>query len=139
MTDFNSLFDALWRNSIGYDNIPSLFTHTAKTFPRYDIIKSNDDEYVVSVALAGYSPKDVNVLVEKGTLKISSDGVEGDDSITYLHRGVAKRAFNISLALGDHVEVTNADFINGMLNIYLKRLVPEEDRPRKIPILPSDK
>jgi len=137
MNEIDRIFDNLWRQTVGFDNLKGVFQQpVSSTFPKYDIIKTDETNYVVNVALAGYEPKDVSVVVEKGVLKVSSDGLMEDESadVRFLHRGIAKRAFNLALTLGDHMEVKQADFTNGILAIFLEKHVPEELLPKKIPI-----
>jgi len=108
------------------------------TYPPYNIEKTDDDSYRISVAVAGFSADELSVEVRDGALIVSARKSEGDDDRTFLHRGIATRAFERKFQLADHVKVTGASHADGMLNIDLTREVPEALKPRRIEIARSD-
>lgn len=110
----------------------------ATNFPSYNLVKESNTRYRLELALAGYTERDVDVTVEKNRLIVSSDGV-ADSSEQYIQRGVAKRKFRNTWILHNHLNVDGAEFVNGMLMIHMTMEVPEEDKPRQIPIGTSEK
>lgn len=135
---FDGLFKQLNRSAIGYDNWPNIWTEIqSKTpsFPPYDIVKHNEDDYEIVVALAGYSAKDVDIGVENQMLIIKHEKQEEQDyeGPEYLHRGIAKRSFNLKFTIHEHCEVDSALMKDGMLTIKLTRTPPPE-MTTKIPI-----
>lgn len=120
-------FDHLW------DDIERA-TNVTDSFPRHNLVEVDEDNMVLEMALAGYSEKDISVKVEENLMTIESKK-EGKDERKYLHKGISARSFKKQFKLGEHVVVDSADFIDGMLCINLKVVVPEEKKPREIPIL----
>ena len=104
------------------------------TYPPYNIEKTADDAYRISIAVAGFSEDDLSVEVKEGALIVSARKAEDDQGRTYLHRGIATRAFERRFQLADHVRVTGASHADGMLHIDLVREVPEALKPRRIEI-----
>ena len=121
---FNRLFDDAF-NSGG----------SGATYPPYNIRKVSDYDYVIELALAGFTKDDLDLELTDGTLTVKSvpKKDEGDDS--YLHHGIAKRVFTRKFNIADDVIVTGAELFNGLLQIKLERVIPEEKRPRKIDII----
>ena len=105
-------------------------------YPPYNIRKLNEVQYVIEVALAGFSKDDIEVEVTDGKLVIrSTEDKEGESqSDSFVHKGIAKRAFSRSFTLSDDIIVKGADLKDGMLNIDLEKVIPEEKKPRLIPI-----
>lgn len=139
--DMDRVFNALHRNSIGYDWVPSLFDDVYRaastSFPPYDIVKTGENEFELQLALAGYSPEDLSVTVENGSVIVASERSESkddkeDDAVLY--RGIAKRSFRLSYRLNENTEVRDASLDNGLLSIKFERVVPEEQKPRQIEI-----
>ena len=132
-------FAPLYRATVGFDQIADLMdrvmaTDTNQTsYPPYNIEKLDDDSYRISIAVAGFAEDDLNVEVRENALIVSAKKAEDEDK-SYLHRGIATRAFERRFDLADHVVVTAASHENGMLNIDLKREVPEALKPRRIEI-----
>jgi molecular chaperone IbpA len=134
-------FSPLYRSTVGFDRLFTMLDslgqpETGQSFPPYNIERTGEDSYRISMAVAGYSDSDIyiqshrNVLSVKGERKEETSG-EGSEVI---YRGIAARAFERRFQLADHVEVTGATLKNGLLHIDLKRNVPEELKPRKIAI-----
>ena len=132
-------FSPLFRHSVGFDRMQRLLddlsrTDAANAYPPYNIEQSGENAYRISMAVAGFGEGDLDVAVEKGTLTIAGKLDDGDGGRTYLHRGIAGRAFRRKFELADHIEVVGASLANGLLSVDLERRVPEEEKPRSIEI-----
>jgi molecular chaperone IbpA len=133
-------FAPLYRATVGFDQIADLMDRvlssegTQPSYPPYNIEKLEDDAYRISVAVAGFSDADLSVEVREHALIVSARKTEEDTERTYLHRGIATRAFERRFQLADHVHVTGASHVDGMLHIDLKREMPEALKPRQIEI-----
>ena len=133
-------FAPLHRATIGFDQIADLMDRvmtndvSQPSYPPYNIEKTADDAYRISIAVAGFSEADLSVEVKENGLVVSARKAEEDEERTYLHRGIATRAFERRFTLADHVRVTGASHENGMLHIDLKREIPEALKPRRIEI-----
>jgi molecular chaperone IbpA len=103
-------------------------------YPPYNIAQINEDEYVITLAVAGFGMDNLDITKDKNVLKIEGTAPKGDEEVNYLHKGIGGRSFRREFTLADHVEVVNATLDNGMLNVYLKREVPEELQPKQIKI-----
>lgn len=113
----------------------ALRNEAGSTYPPYNVEKHGDDEYRIVIAAAGFQEEDLDLQVERGVLTVSGGKREkSTDNVTYLHQGIAQRAFKLSFRLADHIEVKAASLANGLLNIDLVRLVPEEAKPKRIAI-----
>ena len=122
-------FDSMFNRVMNFPN-----TSQESGFPPYNIRKIDDYKYIIELALAGFSESDIEVEVADGTLTVRSKEDKSTDENQYVHRGIAKRAFSKSWTLSDDVIVKGAEFNNGLLNISLEKVVPEEKKPRLIPI-----
>ncbi|MCH8238189.1 MAG: Hsp20 family protein [Proteobacteria bacterium] len=133
-------FSTLFRHSVGFDRMQRLLDSAARieqsanTYPPYNIEHVGEDGYRISLAVAGFGEKDLDVTVIENTLVVSGKLNEDGEDSTYLHRGIAGRAFERRFDLADHIKVIGGSLVNGMLNIDLQREVPEEKKPRKIAI-----
>ncbi|NOD65502.1 MULTISPECIES: Hsp20 family protein [unclassified Ruegeria] len=133
-------FAPLHRATIGFDQIADMMDRVLTndvaqpSYPPYNIEKTDADTYRISVAVAGFSEADLSVEVKENSLVVAGKKAAEDKDRSYLHRGIATRAFERRFALADHVRVTGASHENGMLNIDLKREVPEALKPRRIEI-----
>lgn len=131
-------FAPLYRSSIGFDRVFNLLSNTQRlnaieTWPAYDIVKTGEDDYRITMAVAGFGDGDLDITQERKVLVIKggkAEELQGE----YLHRGIAGRSFERKFELADHVRVEGADLKNGLLTISLKREVPEAMKPRKIEI-----
>lgn len=134
----------LYRATVGFDQIADLLDRVMSsdvgqpTYPPYNIEKTADDAYRISVAVAGFSADDLGVEVKDGSLVVSARKSEEDEGRAYLHRGIATRAFERRFQLADHVRVIGATHADGMLHIDLRREVPEALKPRRIAIASGD-
>lgn len=133
-------FAPLYRATVGFDRIADLMDRVLAsdvpqpTYPPYNIEKTSENAYRISIAVAGFSPDDLSVEVKEGALIVTARKAEDDSERTYLHRGIATRAFERRFALADHVKVTGAATADGMLHIDLVREIPEALKPRRIAI-----
>ncbi len=134
----------LYRATVGFDQIADMMDRVLTseirqpTYPPYNIEKTADDAYRISIAVAGFSDADLSVEVKEGSLVVSARKVDEDGEKSYLHRGIATRAFERKFQLADHVRVTGAAHADGMLHIDLVREVPEALKPRRIEIASRD-
>ena len=137
MTTFD--FAPLFRTAIGFDRLARLMDTAASapeapTYPPYNIEKTGDDTYRLTMAVAGFRPEELDLVVKDNTLvvsgKVTSDNQKGE----VLYRGIAGRAFERRFVLTDHMVVDGADLQNGLLHVGLKRVVPEALKPRRIAI-----
>ena len=129
----------LYRSSVGFDRFGSLLDaafqteKTAAGYPPYNIEALEENHYGITLAVAGFKEKDLDIETEDGVLTIR--GKQGqDDDKNYLHQGIAQRAFERKFTLADHVEVTNAKLADGLLTIELVRDIPEAVKPKTIAI-----
>jgi molecular chaperone IbpA len=137
-------FAPLYRATVGFDQIADLMDRvlttevSQPTYPPYNIEKTADDAYRISIAVAGFSDNDLTVEVKEGALHVSARKIDEDEGRTFLHRGIATRAFQRRFHLADHVRVVGASHENGMLHIDLQREIPEALKPRQIAIAKAD-
>ncbi len=134
-------FSPLFRHSVGFDRMQRLMDAAARmdssatAYPPYNIEQVGEDGYRITMAVAGFGEDDLDVTVKENTLVVSGRLRETEDEdVTYLHRGIAGRAFERRFELAEHVNVVGGDLVNGLLHIDLVREVPEEKKPRKIAI-----
>ena len=133
-------FAPLHRATVGFDRVADLMDRVlssevqTSTYPPYNIEKTADDAYRISVAVAGFSEADLSVEQRENALIVSAKKADEAVEKTYLHRGIATRAFEKRFHLADHVRVTAANSADGMLHIDLLREVPEALKPRQIQI-----
>jgi len=133
-------FAPLYRSTVGFDQIANMMDRaltsdaSQPSYPPYNIEKLEDDAYRISIAVAGFSEADLNVEVREKALIVSARKADQDADKTYLHRGIATRAFERRFQLADHVVVTGATHVDGMLHIDLERQVPDALKPRQIQI-----
>ena len=133
-------FAPLYRSSVGFDQIANMMDRVltndgaTPSYPPYNIEKLDNDAYRISIAVAGFSDSDLSVEVREKALIVSARKADEDEAKSYLHRGIATRAFERRFHLADHVQVIGAAHANGMLHIELERQVPEALKPRQITI-----
>ncbi|MFY0613265.1 MAG: Hsp20 family protein [Hyphomicrobiaceae bacterium] len=133
-------FAPLYRSTVGFDRLFQLLDGAtgsdadAPTFPPYDIEKLGDNSYRIVMAVAGFGKDALEVEVKENTLSVKGTKSDENDATEYLHRGIAKRNFERRFQLADHVQVTGADVIDGLLHIDLVRELPERMKPRSVPI-----
>lgn len=131
-TAMEKLFDPLF---IGFDRFFDNYSSVStNSYPPYNVIKVNDSNYLIEIAVAGFGKNDITITEQDGVLKIEGSHVEDHPDAKYLHRGVAARKFVRMFNLHDDVKVKNADIHKGLLQIILERIVPEEKKPKRITI-----
>ena len=129
----------LYRATVGFDQVADImdrvFTNdvSKQTYPPYNIEKTDEDAWRITIAVAGFSDQDLSVEVRENSLIVTARKAQEEER-TYLHRGIATRAFERRFHLADHVRVTGAAHADGMLHIDLMREVPEALKPRQIQI-----
>ena len=130
---------SLHRATIGFDRLFEQldrdFANSKSTgYPPYNIAQIDDDEFMITLAVAGFGMDNLEITKDKNILTIEGTSPKGGENVNYLHKGIANRNFRREFTLADHVEVESAGLEHGMLNIHLKREVPEELQPKKIAI-----
>ena len=132
-------FSPLFRTAIGFDRLARQL-ETARTapdaqsYPPYNIEKTGEDSYVLTMAVAGFGPNDIEVVARENVLTVSGRAPQPEEGRSFLHRGIAGRAFERRFVLADHIVVEGATLENGLLQLSLRRVVPEALKPRRIAV-----
>jgi len=146
MTDFWKVYNINTSNFdryfVGADQMAKRLADLANTamtgtFPPYNVKKVEDNKYVIEMAVAGFAKQDIELTLEDNKLSIKGNITAeqpAEDSIAYLYKGIADRAFNRTFTLADNVEIKNAELLNGMLKVWLEHIIPESKKPKKIDI-----
>lgn len=132
----------LFRSTVGFDRLSRLIDSAYKmderavSYPPYNIAKLSEDEYEITMAVAGFKLDELNVVAEQNTLTVTGSSAEKEEESgkQYLHRGIATRSFERKFSLADHVKVTDAQLNDGLLTLKLVREIPEAVKPKKIAI-----
>lgn len=131
----------LYRSAVGFDRLANLLDNAARSsqdsgYPPYNIETLGENAYRIEIAVAGFTPDELNIEVNENLLTVTGRKTANDDGAqkTYLHRGLAERDFERRFQLADYVVVTDANLVNGLLTIALKRELPEALKPRRIEI-----
>lgn len=130
----------LFRSTVGFDHLSRVLDAAMRlddaqlSYPPYNIEKTGEDTYRITMAVAGFSQDDLNVVGQENSLVVSGKAQEPERGAEYLHRGIARRAFQRRFELADHIKVKGAELVNGLLHIDLVREIPEERKPREIKI-----
>lgn len=138
-------FAPLYRATVGFDQVADLMDRVLEgesgrqSYPPYNIEKTEEDGWRISIAVAGFSDADLSVELRENALLVTGRKGEDEGERTFLHRGIATRAFERRFTLADHVRVTGASHVDGMLHIDLVREVPEALKPRRIEIASAPK
>jgi molecular chaperone IbpA len=133
-------FSPLFRSTIGFDRLTRLVDAATRVdsasiaYPPYNIEKTGEDAYRLTMAVAGFSPDELEITAQENTLLVSGKAKKDENENRYLHRGIARRAFERRFSLADHIKVIGASLVNGMLHIDLVHEVPEAAKPRKVRI-----
>ena len=128
------------RSTVGFDRLfdaleSSFRSEAQDSYPPFDIVRTGDDSYRITLAVAGFRPDEIDITAQQNQLVISGSKVEKDEEgVEFIHRGIAARTFERRFQLADFVEVHDATYENGMLTVSLQRSVPEALKPRKIAI-----
>lgn len=132
--------NSVWPASVGFDrfihNVEAMLNQAeaSTSFPPHNIIKVEDNKYIVELAIAGFSKDDITIKTIDGILEIKGQKSNDDKDVQYLHKGIGTRSFIKKLQLAETVEVRGAQFKDGILTIGLENVVPEEKKPKVIPI-----
>jgi molecular chaperone IbpA len=136
MTIYDDVFGKSFPFAIGFDRTLQLLeradTHSSSNYPPYNIVKIDEENFQIEMAVAGFDKKEVSISKEKEKLIIV--GEQDTESKEYVHQGLASRSFKRSFTLADDIIVKGADMKNGILIVSLERIVPEEDKPQEIKI-----
>ena len=140
MTNYD--LSPLFRSSVGFDRLSRLIDSAYKldersaSYPPYNIAQISEDDYEITMAVAGFKESDLNITAQQNTLTVTGSTSEKTekDGKNYLHRGIANRSFERVFSLADHVKVVGADLSDGLLTLKLVREVPEASKPRTIQI-----
>lgn len=138
----------LFRSTVGFDRFNDLFEsalsnnlEAVPNYPPYNIEKYGEDNYSITIAVAGFKDNDIEIIADGDTLTISGKIIEEkkDDNTEYLYKGIATRSFERKFSIADHVKVVSASLEDGLLKVELEREVPEELKPKVIPIKTNKK
>jgi len=135
-------FGPLHHSTLGFDRffdeaerlLKTDLTKVSPAFPPHNIIKLDDNRYLVELAVAGFAEAEIDISVEDNILTIKGEKKDKDTDVTYIHRGIGTRSFTKTLTIADTVEVRGAEFKDGILRIALENVIPEHKKPRKITI-----
>lgn len=132
--DFDKVF-------IGFDDTYNRFAKmhddiakSIPNYPPYNIRKTADNKYSIEIAVAGFAKQDIDIEIEGGKLIVKGNVAQENESNNYLFKGIANRAFTRTFALDDQIEVKDAEIFNGMLKIFLERIIPDHKKPKKIEV-----
>jgi molecular chaperone IbpA len=134
--DFDKFFVGFDESAKQLQSLHADLTKNIPNYPPYNIRKNDENSYTIEIAVAGFGQNEIDIeidggkLIVKGNVDASLDALEDN----FLFKGIATRAFTRAFAIDDHIEVKNAELFNGMLKIALERLVPEESKPKKVPV-----
>jgi len=137
-------FAPLYRSTVGFDRLFQLLDGVgnaesdAPTYPPYNIERRSENEYRITMAVAGFKEDELNVEIKETTLTVRGEKKAEAKSAEYLHRGIAQRGFERRFQLADHVKVEGADLVDGLLHVDLVRDIPERMKPRTVAIGSSD-
>ncbi len=115
-----------------FDELNEMAARKESNYPAYNIAKDDDEHYRIEVALAGFSSDEISVQTEKGVLTVAAS--KSEDKGNYIHQGIAKRAFSKAFRLAEHIKVDDASYVDGILTIFLRREIPDAERPKQIAI-----
>ncbi len=139
MTTFD--LSPLYRTAIGFDRMANMLSNASRSdtngYPPYNIEAFGEDNYRITMAVAGFSEEDLDITTEQNTLTVAGNKSETEETAEnreFLYRGIANRSFERRFQLADHVKVTGASIRNGLLHIDLEREIPEQMKPRKVEI-----
>lgn len=129
----------LHRATIGFDRLfneldRQFANSQSQGYPPYNIAQINEDEFMITLAVAGFGMDNLDITKDGNILRVEGTSPKGGENVNYLHKGIGERNFRREFTLADHVEVESAGLEHGMLNVHLKREVPEELQPKKIAI-----
>jgi molecular chaperone IbpA len=136
--DLPSFVNQLHRQSIGVDRmfneLQQTFANSRDNYPPHNVINLDDTHYVIEVAVAGFTDKEIEVELKENILTVKGEKDKSDKEVEYQYKGISTRSFIRSFPLAEHIEVRGATVKNGILVIALEKVIPEEKKPKKIPI-----
>ena len=134
--DFDKYFVGLEEQQAHMQKLHADIAKNIPGYPPYNIKKSGDNSYTIELAVAGFAQNEIDIEIDGGKLVIkgTSTSKEDEKEENFLFKGIANRAFTRAFAIDDQIEVKNAELFNGMLKIVLERLIPEETKPKKVPV-----
>ena len=136
--DFDKFFVGFDESAKQLQALHADLTKNIPNYPPYNIRKNDENSYTIEIAVAGFGESEIDITIDGGKLIVKGNvETETDTSNDYLFKGIATRAFTRAFAIDDHIEVKNAELFNGMLKIALERLIPEEKKPKKVPVKTS--
>lgn len=134
-------FGPLVPSTVGFDRLFNAFENLAleklpsQSFPPHNIVKVEDNKYLVELAIAGFSQDEIEIEVAKGVLTITGKKTDKNDNRSYLHHGIATRSFKKTVQMADTVRVNQASLQDGILTVELENIIPQENLPKRIPIV----
>ena len=138
--DLPSLASQLHRHSVGFDQMFDQLNRTFMnskadgTYPPHNVVKIDDTHYAIELAVAGFNEEEIDVELKDNVLTVKGEQIKEEQEIEYLHKGISARNFVRTFPLAEHIEVRGATVKNGILAIALEQVIPEEDKPKRIPI-----
>jgi molecular chaperone IbpA len=139
--DFDKFFVGFEDSAKQLQTLHDDLTKNIPNYPPYNIRKNDENSYTIELAVAGFGESEIDITIDGGKLIVKGNVDAATDAIedNFLFKGIATRAFTRAFAIDDHIEVKNAELFNGMLKIALERLVPEEKKPKKVPVRTAGK
>jgi len=139
--DFDKFFVGFEDSAKQFQTLHADLTKNIPNYPPYNIRKNNENSYTIEIAVAGFGESEIDIEIDGGKLIVKGNVDAATDALedNFLFKGIATRAFTRAFAIDDHIEVKNAEMFNGMLKIALERLVPEEQKPKKVKIKTAGK
>ena len=139
--DFDKFFVGFEDSAKQFQALHDDLTKNIPNYPPYNIRKNAENSYTIEVAVAGFGESEIDVTIDGGKLIVKGNVDAATDALedNFLFKGIATRAFTRAFAIDDHIEVKNAELFNGMLKIALERLVPENQKPKKVPVKTAGK
>ena len=134
--DFDKFFVGFDESAKQLQSLHADLTKNIPNYPPYNIRKNDENHYTIELAVAGFGESEIDITIDGGKLIVKGNVDSVTDALedNFLFKGIATRAFTRAFAIDDHIEVKNAELFNGMLKIALERLVPEEQKPKKVPV-----
>jgi molecular chaperone IbpA len=139
--DFDKFFVGFEESAAHLQKLHDDLTKNIPNYPPYNIRKNDDNNYTIELAVAGFGESEIDITIDGGKLIVKGNVDAATEALedNFLFKGIATRAFTRAFAIDDHIEVKNAELFNGMLKIALERLIPEEKKPKKIPVKSAGK
>jgi molecular chaperone IbpA len=141
MTNLNPLFKDFDKFFVGFDEqynrlskLHDDMTKSLPNYPPYNIKKVSENTYVIELAVAGFARQDIEIELADGKMIVKGNVQNDDTGNDFIHKGIANRAFTRSFVLDDQIEVKDAEMLNGMLKVFLERIIPEHKKPKKIEV-----